>query len=159
MLRAIAHHEQGETGMFRNILIPTDGSPLSGRALDNALNFAHEIGARATILTVMEPFHIFSADTDQLELTRAEYKTHINLVAENILSRAGQEAKTRGVDHITLKLENDDPHLAIIQIAHSQNCDLIAMASHGRRGLSAVLLGSVTSKVLTHSHIPVLVYR
>lgn len=145
--------------MFRNILVPTDGSQLSNRALDSALDFARDVGAKASILTVMERFHLFSADTAQIELTREEYRVHANLDADRILARAAEQAKLKGVDHVELKLESDDPHLAIIEAAHRQNCDLIAMGSHGRRGLSAVVLGSVTAKVLTHSKIPVLVFR
>lgn len=145
--------------MFHHILIPTDGSSLSSAAVEKALGFAQEAGARVTLLTVIEPFHVFSLAPDQVSHTPAEFLEHAAAQAERILSTAESQARALGVDCKAISIEHDQPHAVIIGTALERNCDLIAMASHGRRGLSAVLLGSQTVKVLTHSQIPVLVYR
>lgn len=145
--------------MYNHILIPTDGSPLSSQALDQALAFARDAGAKVTILTVVEPFHFLTTDPSQLSDTETEYKRHATQRASDLLAAAEQKAKTFAVHCETVKLEVDHPYEAIIDTAAKRGCDLIAMASHGRRGLSALVLGSETVKVLTHSTIPVLVYR
>lgn len=145
--------------MYKHILIPTDGSHLSTGAVEKALVFAKEIGARATILTVTEPFRVFSATIEQLELTRKEYDQHCKQMAERILADASGRARTIGTECGTRQLSSDEPASAIIETAEERGCDLIAMASHGRKGLAALLVGSVTIKVLAHSKTPVLVYR
>jgi nucleotide-binding universal stress UspA family protein len=145
--------------MYNHILIPTDGSPLSTVAMEKSMDFAREAGAKATILTVVEPFHIFTSDTDQLSKTRADYERQARERAASCLTEAELKAKALGVPCETLQVENDQPYQAIIAVAAQRRCDLIAMASHGRRGMEAIILGSETLKVLTHSKIPVLVYR
>ncbi|MFC0220341.1 nucleotide-binding universal stress UspA family protein [Pseudochelatococcus lubricantis] len=145
--------------MFSHILIPDDGSPLSTTAMQAALEFARDAGAKVTVLTVIEPYSIFTASPEQLESTRAEYERLSRTQAGNILAAAEREAKRLGVPCEAVQTESDDPYLAIIETAAQRGCDLIAMASHGRRGISALVLGSVAQKVLTYSTVPVLVYR
>ena len=145
--------------MFRHILIPTDGSSLSSAAVENALHFAQEAGAQVTLLTVIEPFHVFSLAPDQVSSSSAEFHQHAAAQADRILSMAEAQGKALGVQCASVSVEHDQPHEVIVGTALQRNCDLIAMASHGRRGLSAVVLGSQTMKVLAHSKIPVLVYR
>ena len=128
--------------MYTNILIPTDGSELSGKAVDSDIALAKWIGARATALTVLPPFHTFTA----------EY-------AEKTLGAAAHAAQAAGVACEMVHVEHDYPYQAIIDTAVTKDCDLIVMASHGRHGISALVLGSETVKVLTHSKIPVLVHR
>lgn len=145
--------------MYHHILIPTDGSPLSTVAVEHSMDFARDADAKVTVLTVVSPFHVFSADADQLADTRAEYQRRARMHAAEILTDAQLKAKARGVRCDVVQLESDFPHDAIINAAERSGCDLIAMASHGRRGVAAIVLGSETLKVLTHSKIPVLVYR
>ena len=145
--------------MFAHILIPTDGSPLSIAATGKILRFAKEIGAKVTVLTVIEPFHTFSLAPSQVSSTSAVYHEQARIEAARILDVAERSARAAGVECTLVQAEHDHPHEAIVDTAQSRGCDLIAMASHGRRGVSAMMLGSQTARVLTHSNIPVLVYR
>ena len=145
--------------MFQHILIATDGSLLSQSAVDKAMDFARDAGARVTVVTATEPFNVFSADSAQLAETKASYEKHIKAEAARHLAEAERKAKTLGIQCSVLQVERQQPHQAIIDTAKERGCDMIAMASHGRRGVSALVLGSETTKVLTHSSIPVLVYR
>ena len=146
--------------MFKNILVPTDGSDLAAKAVEQALVFAKDIGAKITIITVTEPFpyHLL-VEPNQLGDTPIEYRTHAEAHAEKVLDTVSAAAKSAGIVCETLHVEHAQVHQAIIDAAEARRCDLIVMASHGRRGVSAVVLGSETVKVLTHSKIPVLVYR
>jgi nucleotide-binding universal stress UspA family protein len=110
-------------------------------------------------VTVTEPFHLVSVAPSQLEHTPIEYKKHAEAYAEKVLGTVAAAAKSAGVVCETLHIEHEHVYQAIIDAASARGCDLIVMASHGRRGVSAVVLGSQTVKVLTHSKIPVLVYR
>ena len=145
--------------MYKNILIPTDGSELATTAVRHGVEFAKEIGAKVTGITVTEPFHVLSLAPTQLEYTRAEYRKDSEVRAEKVLSSISAAANTAEVSCETLHVEHEHPYQAIIETAASKGCDLILMASHGRRGVAAVVLGSETVKVITHSKIPVLVYR
>jgi nucleotide-binding universal stress UspA family protein len=145
--------------LFKNILVPTDGSDLAAKAVEQGVLFAKEIGAKITALTVTEPFHLVSVKPSQLEYTPIEYKKYAQAHAEKVLGTVSATAKSAGVVCDTLHVEHDQIYRAIIEAADARRCDLIVMASHGRRGVSAVVLGSETVKVLTHSKIPVLVYR
>ena len=145
--------------MYRNILIPTDGSVLATTAVKHGVNFAKEIGAKVTGVTVTEPFHLLSVKPSQLEYTPAEYEKHSKTHAEQVLRTIASVADAAGVSCETVHVEHEHPYQAIIDTGASKGCDLILMASHGRRGVAAVVLGSETVKVLTHSKIPVLVYR
>ena len=145
--------------MFQNILVATDGSPLSESAVDNAISFAREAGAKVTVVTATEPFHVMATDSAQLSETRQTYERHVKAEAARYLGNAERKAKAQGVQCHVIQVEAEHPYKAIIDTAEKFGCDLIAMASHGRRGVSALVIGSVTNKVLTHSSIPVLVYR
>jgi len=145
--------------LYKNILIATDGSELAAKAVDHGLVFAKEIGAKITAVTVTEPFHVFSVAPSQLEYTRDEYKRHIEAYAAKALADVAAAAQSAGVACETRHVEHEHVYQAIIETAAANGCDLILMASHGRRGGSAIVLGSETAKVLTHSKIPVLVYR
>ncbi|QRM53220.1 universal stress protein [Sinorhizobium sp. BG8] len=145
--------------MYKHILIPIDGSNLSAMAVEQGLALAKQVGARVTFMMVIEPFHILTADSDQLGSTRDVYEAHAHSVAAGHLASAAEKARALGVDCVTLQVDANEAYRAIIDTAGAKGCDLIAMASHGRRGIDALLLGSVTTKVLTHSKVPVLVYR
>jgi nucleotide-binding universal stress UspA family protein len=145
--------------LYTNILIPTDGSDLAAKAVEQGVLFAKEIGAKITAMTVTEPFRLLSVAPSQLEYTPIEYKKHAEAHAEKVLGIVSAAAKSAGVGCETVHVEHEHVYQAIIDAAASRRCDLILMASHGRRGVSAVVLGSETVKVLTHSKIPVLVYR
>lgn len=145
--------------MYKHILIPTDGSDLAEKAVRHGFAFAKEIGAKITALTVTEPFHIATFDTAMLEDVPASYKKRVTAYAAKTLEAVAKAAKAVGIDCATVHVEDEHPYKAIIALATAKGCDLILMASHGRRGVSALVLGSETVKVLTYSKIPVLVYR
>jgi nucleotide-binding universal stress UspA family protein len=145
--------------VYTNILIPTDGSELAGKAVRHGIALAKRIGAKITVLTVLPPFHVFTTDTQMLEDTPAQYKARMQEHAEKTLGAVARAAQTSGVTCEMVHVEHEHPYQAIIDTAGSKGCDLIVMASHGRHGISAIVLGSETVKVLTHSKIPVLVHR
>ena len=145
--------------MYTNILIPTDGSELAGKAVQDGIALAKRIGAKITALTVLPPFHVLTTDTRMLEDTPAQYKARMQAHAEKTLGAVAQAAQAAGVACEMVHVEHEHPYQAIIDTAGSKGCDLIVMASHGRHGISAIVLGSETVKVLTHSKIPVLVHR
>ena len=147
--------------MYKNILIATDGSSLSARAVEHGTNLAKAVGAAVLLLTVAERFHVFALEADQIGETSASFREHMQKHAERTLAEASEIARKLGVDAKTLHMEDAAPYQAIIRTAtaEGQSCDLIVMASHGRGGVSALFLGSETMKVLSHSKIPVLVVR
>ncbi|MBI3283515.1 MAG: universal stress protein [Burkholderiales bacterium] len=145
--------------MFKHILLPTDGSATSSGMLQACMRFAKESGARVSALHVIPEFHIFTYQAEMLEDTRQQYELASSQKAKEYLAEVAAAAQQNGVECSTHTLISDHPYQAIIKLAGEQGCDLIAMASHGRKGVQGILLGSETQKVLTHSTIPVLVYR
>jgi nucleotide-binding universal stress UspA family protein len=146
--------------MYTNILIPTDGSELAVKAaVRHGIALAQKIGARVTGLTVLPPFHTFTTDTQMIEDTLAQYQTHMRDHAEKTLGAIANASQSAGVACEIVHVEHEHPYQAIIDTADARACDLIVMASHGRRGIAAIVLGSETVKVLTHCKIPVLVHR
>jgi len=145
--------------MFKHILIPIDGSPLSWKAVESGVTLAKATGAKIAVLTAIEPSGVLGTDSKRVAATRKAYEKHVKDIAVHNLKDAERVAKKQGVACTTILQEHAQPYQAIIEAATKKRCDLIAMASHGRRGVKALLLGSETSKVLTHSRIPVLVYR
>jgi nucleotide-binding universal stress UspA family protein len=145
--------------MFKHILLPTDGSDLSERAVLAGVSFAKDIGARVTGMTVTPEFHTFTYKTEMLEDTEEEFNASTQRQAATSLAVITDAATTAGVPCDVLQVTSDEPWAAILQASKERGCDLIIMASHGRRGLKALILGSETQKVLVHSGIPVLVYR
>jgi len=146
--------------MYRNILIATDGSELAGKAVVHGLSLAKSVGAKVTALVVEAPFdafHIPESRSRQLPDEFAKHAAAIKKHAGTVLNRVADAAKKAGVACDTVQIEHDQPYEAIIKAAEDKGCDAIVMASHGRSGISAVLLGSVTNKVLTHTDIPVVV--
>lgn len=158
--------------MYRNILVPTDGSPLSAKAVEQAVSFAKRIGAKITVLHVVPPL----AELHSPELA----ETYDSLVGEGyilpssignalherfasrsktMLEAACAKAAASGVTCESIVATSGAPHEAIIRQADASGCDLILMASHGRKGVQAIVLGSETTKVLVHSKLPVLVMR
>lgn len=145
--------------MYKHILVPTDGSELSSAAIDQALRLAKALGAKVTALTVSEPLSLMPITPGSAFNMRAEYETHLKEQGVRVLGGVEAKAASAGIAVDTLQVTAADAWQAIVETAKARDCDLIAMASHGRRGVSAFLMGSVTTKVLSHSTIPVLVYR
>ena len=145
--------------MFKRILIPTDGSDLSRKAILYGVQLAKESGAKLTGLTVVEPYQPAGMDIVYIPLDQEDYEEQSRILSEKAMEQVRMAAQAAGVSCETVSEVNDQPYRAIIDAAQALGCDLIVMASHGRRGISALLLGSETAKVLTHSTIPVLVYR
>jgi nucleotide-binding universal stress UspA family protein len=145
--------------MYRHILIPTDGSELSQKAVEHGMALAKSINARVTVVTVVTPFRTFAAEPAMIADTREQHEKRMARLAANCLNAAKDAAAAADVSCDTMYVEHDHPYAAVIDTAAGKSCDLIVMASHGRRGMSAIVLGSETVKVLTHSAIPVLVFR
>jgi nucleotide-binding universal stress UspA family protein len=145
--------------MYKHILIPTDGSELAKKAIPYGVALAKAVGAKVTGITVTVPFHVLAIDPDMLTDTSDSYIKRITAVAERCLGQVRNAAAAAGVSYKGIYAGHEHPYQAIIEAANKNGCDLIVMASHGRHGASALVLGSETVKVLTHSDIPVLVYR
>ena len=147
--------------MFKHILVPTDGSQLSSETVKRAIGFAREAGARVTFFYAKPDYPVaFYGEGALIDPTTPEKFAELaEQQAGEILAVCMSEAEASGVPCAKLSITSDIPYEAIIEGANQAECDLIFMASHGRRGISGMLLGSETQKVLTHSKIPVLVYR
>ena len=144
--------------MFKNILIATDGSELAEHAVTNGLSLAKSVGANVFVIIVEAPF-MFNVPESRVQMQDAFAKQaeQVRKHAASVLNRALAAAKLAGVPCDTIQVEDEQPDQAIIAAAKEKGCDLIVMASHGRSGLSAAMLGSVTHKVLTHTDTSVLV--
>lgn len=147
--------------MFKHILVPTDGSKFSQDNARRAVSFAKEAGARITAFYAkQEPSEIYWDKAAWINLPPPEKLDEAaEKEAQQILGFIEKLCNEVGVECSTLSLTSDTVYEGIISAATRCDCDLIFMASHGRRGVDALLLGSETHKVLTHSKIPVLVYR
>ena len=147
--------------MFKHILVPTDGSELSQKAARRAVTFAKECGACITAFYATPDFpECFFGEGALVDPGSPERFAQLaDEEAKNILDFIENCCREAGVSCTRVSVRNDIPYEAIIEAAEQNGCDLIFMASHGRSGIGALLLGSETNKVLTHSKIPVLVYR
>ena len=145
--------------MFRNILIPTDGSKLSQKAVRHGIRMAKAMKAHVTALHVSPKFHTFIYVTGMIATTQEQYSVESDQQANICLAFAKKVADGAGVPCDVVHVSSDYPYKEIISVARKRKCDLILMASHGRRGVEGFLLGSETQKVLTHGQTPVLVYR
>lgn len=147
--------------MFKHFLVPTDGSALSESTAARAVSFAKEAGARITFFYAQPdfPMPIYGEGALIDPTTPEQFAKSAAAEADNILQRAKALAVASGVEADTTSVVSEIPYEAIIDAADRHGCDLIFMASHGRRGIAGLLLGSETQKVLTHSKTPVLVYR
>lgn len=128
-------------------------------AAEACVRFAAQTGARMTVVHVVPPVHLFTYEYEVTEKTHEAYRHMRDQRAKEVLQPVEQLAWTAKVPCKTMLVDADEPYEAILSTAQDEGCDLVAMASHGRKGIRAVLLGSTTQKVLTHSAIPVLVFR
>jgi nucleotide-binding universal stress UspA family protein len=144
--------------MFQHILLPTDGSELSKKAINGGLELAKAIGARITAYVCLEEYPYTPFSEIVVEAPQA-FKDRIENQAKLYLKEVEALAAAAGVTFDSDMSTFAVPYLGIIDAAERHGCDVIFMASHGRRGLSGLLLGSETQKVLTHTDIPVIVYR
>jgi nucleotide-binding universal stress UspA family protein len=147
--------------MFKHILVPTDGSPLSSDTVKRAIAYARETGAKVTFFFAKPDYPVaFYGEGALIDPTTPDKFAELaEQQAKEILDAHEAAARADGVNCAAISAVSDIPYEAIIAAAEQAGADLIFMASHGRRGISGLLLGSETQKVLTHSKIPVLVYR
>jgi nucleotide-binding universal stress UspA family protein len=147
--------------MFKHIFLPTDGSELAERAVRAGIVLARESGAKVTAFTAVPEYPLPSeAEAMAHKLVSLEEHERASArLARKTLERAAEEARAAGIAYEEAFLQCNRPWEAIVKAAGEHGCDLIVMASHGRRGLKKLLLGSETQAVLSHSAIPTLVYR
>jgi nucleotide-binding universal stress UspA family protein len=145
--------------MYRHILIPTDGSEIAERGVVQGLALAKSLGAKVSVIFVVEPFEglVRFSKSALAAQELAKYAEWREEQATDVLGRAKNAAKEAGVFCKTIQVESGQPHQAIIDAAKDKGCDLIVMSSRGHSGLSKLLIGSVTNKVLTLAETPVLV--
>jgi len=144
--------------MYKRILVPTDGSDVTKKAVDTAIALAKSVNAQLYTISVKEPFP-YSAISEMQPTPPQEFFDAQERIAAKRVTEVVAAAKTAGIGCQAHTVEALHPWEAIIDHAKRQECDLLVMASHGRRGVTALLLGSETQKVLTHSTLPVLVVR
>jgi nucleotide-binding universal stress UspA family protein len=144
--------------MFKRILVPTDGSDITIKAVNTAIGLARTLGAQVQAIAVKEPFP-YSAISEMQPTPPQEFFDAQERIAAKRLQAVSAACSEAAVPCEGFSVEAVHPWEAIIDHAKTQQCDLLVMASHGRRGVSALLLGSETQKVLTHSTVPVLVVR
>ena len=144
--------------MFKHILIPTDGSERAQSALRSGIDLAAAHGAKVTLLTVTPPLRAV-AFAPRAAIDDAGYEELSKRTAEERLRPWAAYAREQGVKAEVRHVVMDPPADAILETARRKGCDLVVMASHGRRGFEALLLGSETQRVLTRAKVPVLVHR
>ncbi|MGN6235760.1 universal stress protein [Dyella sp.] len=145
--------------MFQHILIATDGSPLSQRAADTGIALAHSLGAKVHAFHAVMPFPAVAYFAEMLLASQAQYTEAALARAHQYLDDVRQRAQAAGVACEASFAVNAHPHEAIIASAREHHCDLIVMASHGRRGVESALLGSETHRTILYGDLPVLVCR
>jgi len=148
--------------MYKHIMLPLDGSELSLKAVNEGITLAKALGSKLTLVTVVKPYHIptrLSSATRTGQIIEQRHDEELKEAAQKMQTDIAAQVKSNGIECESVVVLGDSPYREIIKSATACNCDLIVMASHGRRGLDAVLLGSETVKVLTHSKVPVLVVR
>jgi nucleotide-binding universal stress UspA family protein len=148
--------------MYSHILIATDGSELAGKALAHGIALAKDLKAPVSVVTVTERWSSFdmareARQGDQNPIAR--YEEMAAAAARNVLENAAQVAKSQGVPCELIHVQDQFPAEGILATAKDKGCDLIVMASHGRRGINRILLGSRANEVLTHSKVPTLIVR
>ncbi len=145
--------------MYKHLLIAIDGSELAKTALRHGIALAKELDARVTIVTVSEPWHSYAPGEISMPFPVKQYQDSVAKWALKILAEAKAVANDAGVNSATIHIKEDYPADGILSVAENQSCDLIVMASHGRQGLSRIVLGSQANHVVTHSKLPVLICR
>lgn len=144
--------------MFRQILLPIDGSPIASQAIDKALAIAGAFKSAVALIYVIDPYAFTGLGTD-LSYGQAEYLAAATAEADASIGAAVKIFEAQGIPVTGSVVEGHAIYQAILDTAKSLNADLVVMGSHGRRGLEKLVLGSVTAKVLSHAHLPVLVVR
>ena len=147
-----------ETIMFKRILVPTDGSDITAKAVNTAVSLAKSLSAKIYAISVKEPFP-YSAISEMQPTPPQEFFDAQERIAAKRVQAVVDTCKAAGLNCEAHTVEALHPWEAIIDHAKRQECDLVVMASHGRRGVAALLLGSETQKVLTHSQVAVLIVR
>lgn len=148
--------------MFKHILLPTDGSKLADRAIIHGINLAKSLGAKVTLLSVVPEFRMIADESFAMPMSmqvKQRYEKEATERAGKKLATISARIAKAGLQSAAVVVSSDLPYQQIIEVARKRKCDVVVMASHGRRGLTGLLLGSETVKVLTHSKIPVLVVR
>ncbi|HVY04494.1 MAG TPA: universal stress protein [Burkholderiales bacterium] len=146
--------------MYRKILLPTDGSALCDSAAQKGIEFAKFTGASVVAFhAIPATSYLVYTEAGPSDVLAEQFERDAKSRGERLVENIDSMARAGGVACESLLLTNDHPWEGIIEAANTTNCDLIFMASHGRRGLTAMLLGSETTRVLTHTRIPVMVYR
>lgn len=145
--------------MYKHILVPTDGSPLASKAVQSAIAFAAEVGAKVTGYYAIEDMNMHHVGAHLTKDLIEEFERRSRAAAEEHAAEPANAAKAAGVPYDWKVSKVVQPHEGIIEAAKDCGADIIFMASHGHRGLTGMIVGSVTQKVLTHSKIPVLVFR
>ncbi len=144
--------------MFKRILVPTDGSDITSKAVSTAIGLARAGGAQLMTISVKEPFP-YSAISEMQPVPPQEFYDAQERIAAERVQAVVAAAKAEGLECSAHTVEALHPWEAILDHAKAQQCDLIVMASHGRRGVAALLLGSETQRVLIHSKLPVLIVK
>jgi nucleotide-binding universal stress UspA family protein len=145
--------------MFKHILIATDGSELAKRAVSEGLDLGKALKARITAVTVTLPWSAVAPGETMLAFPVDEYERGCKASAKQILGGVEEMARATGVVCDAVHIPEQFPAEGIVAFARQHDCDLIVMASHGRRGLSRLFLGSQANSVVTHSEVPVLICR
>ena len=145
--------------MFKTILVPTDGSPLSDKAINAAVEFARSNGGKLIGLSVAEPDPYTPGNASAYGAVADLYDKKMQELATIYVKEIADRARTANVPCETRVVQSFNPYEEIIKAAEQTHCDIIFMASHGRKGLNKLFAGSETQKVLAHSTIPVLVFR
>jgi nucleotide-binding universal stress UspA family protein len=150
--------------MFKNILLAVDGSDTARRAAENGMALAQRLAAKVTIVTVTLPWDTYfsrelAVVVPDVVIPQAAYEQKREAMATEVMQRILDQARSAGVAAATIHRCHRDPYQAIIDVASENGCDLIVAGSHCYRGLAGGLPGSETMKIVTHTNIPVLVYR
>ncbi|MFJ2988961.1 universal stress protein [Collimonas sp. NPDC087041] len=145
--------------MFKHLLLPTDGSAASESAIRQSIQFAKATSARITGVHVIPEYHVFSRQLLTLAETKEQFDQQGVAQAVKLLEEIEKAAQAAGVECDTRYVVSNHPYEAIIQVAEENDCDMITMASHGRKGVRGIFAAGETQKVLTHSKKPVLVFR
>ena len=147
--------------MYKNLLVATDGSKLSDKAVAHAIGLAQAVRASLTVFYAAPdyPMPAYADGVVYEPVSRKEYAAQCRKEADKILGVVAEKAKTARVPFTGTSAISSSPWEAILAAARKEKCDAIVMASHGRSGVAALVLGSETQKVLTHSKLPVLVVR
>lgn len=145
--------------MFKNILLPTDGSSLSDKAIRAGIEFASKNDSRIVVLSVAEPYPYSPLADNPFAPDAAAYEEKMRSLADGYVKKVAEAANLAKVPVETCVSLSFSPYEEIVKTAKNFHCDVIFMASHGRKGLNKLFIGSETQKVLAHTDLPVLVFR